>query len=337
MVATTSKLRIEPEQLKGWLPVDAIVIEGRPAIEWMDPGDVAFEEPFFHETVDRIKSELKSRTVVTELDLLLQLEKICDSVEPSGFIFHTSRCGSTFLANACKALHGSIVMAEAPVLDKIASRFFTDVESDAAKELLYMLLVKASVTALGQRRKGNETRYFVKFACTTTLQMHRIRRIWPNVPFGFLYRDPVEVIVSNLKSLPEWMRPISNPAAAAAVVDVNVADVATLAPEEFCARAVGRFLAEAKANVDSRTKLINYEQLKTVPGLVQAIRFFGIKPSKEETDAIEDLSGLYSKDLARRGIFQSDGRLKQASASTSVRQMAAKWAFPYYESLENSQ
>jgi hypothetical protein len=52
--------------------------------------------------------------------------------------------------------------------------------------------------------------------------MHRLRRIWPNVPFIFLYRDPVEVIVSNLKSLPEWINSASNPAAAAAIVDVDV-------------------------------------------------------------------------------------------------------------------
>jgi len=227
-------------------------------------------------------------------------------------------------------------MAEAPVLDKIASRFLTDVESNSTKELLYMVLLKAAVTALGQRRTGMETRYFVKFACTTTLQMHRLRRIWPNLPFIFVYRDPVEVIVSNLKSFPEWMNPASNPAAAAAIVDVDVAGLATLAPEEFCARALGRFLEEAKANVDRKTKFINYDRLTTTHGLIQAIRFFGIEPSNKENDAIQEVSRLYSKDLTRGGTFRSDGQSKQASASTSIRQTAAKWALPFYESLDNS-
>jgi hypothetical protein len=334
---TNLKASIKPEHLRWWLPIDAVIDEGRPAIEWMDLRNVTFDEPFFHETVDRGKSQLKSRAVVTDLDFLLQLEKICDSVEPTGFIFHISRCGSTLLANACRELHGSIVMAEAPVLDKIASRFLTDVESNSAKELLYMLFLKAAVTALGQRRTETETRYFVKFACTTTLQMHRIRRIWPNLPFIFLYRDPVEVIVSNLKSIPEWMKPVSNPAAAAALVDVATADVAKLAPEEFCARALGRFLEEAKVNVESKTKFINYEQLTTTQGLIQAIRFLGVEPSNEEADAIQEVSRLYSKGPTRGGDFQSDRQAKQASASTSVRQMAAKWALPFYESLDNSQ
>jgi hypothetical protein len=106
--STNPKPRIEPEQLRGWLPVDAVIDKGRPAIEWMDPGNVTFDEPFFHETVDRVKFQLKSRAVVTDLDFLLQMEKICDSVEPTGFIFHISRCGSTLLANACRELHGSL-------------------------------------------------------------------------------------------------------------------------------------------------------------------------------------------------------------------------------------
>ena len=123
-----------------------------------------------------------------------------------------------------------------------------------------MLFLKAAVTALGQRPTGITNRYFVKFACSSTLQMQRFRRVWPNVPFVFLYRNPVEVIVSNLRSTPEWMKPQSNPKTAAAIVGVEVGEVEDLSPEEFCARAVGRFLAEALASVDGQTNLVNYEE-----------------------------------------------------------------------------
>jgi hypothetical protein len=297
--------------------------------------DVSFNEPFFHETIERIKANGTAQSVVTDLDFLLQMEKICDSVEPAGFIFHTSRCGSTLLANACRALHGSIVIAEAPVPDKIASRFFTDAEPNSTKELIYMLFLKAAVTALGQRPTGMEKRYFVKFACSSTLQMHRIRRVWPNVPFVFLYRNPVEVIVSNLRSTPEWMKPESNPKTAAAIVGVEVGEVENLTPEEFCARAVGRFLTEALASVDGQTKLVNYEELTSSDGLVEVVRFFGIQPATTEIDAIREVSRLYSKDLTRGWTFQSDGQSKRTSASASVIDLAAKWALPFYEQLDN--
>src|SRR5262249_49488944 len=99
--STPTRSGIKPEQMRYWLPVDAIIDEGRPAIEWMDFAGVEFDEPFFVETVARVKANDTKRTVVTDLDLLLQFEKIADNLQPSGFIFHASRCGSTLLANAC--------------------------------------------------------------------------------------------------------------------------------------------------------------------------------------------------------------------------------------------
>jgi hypothetical protein len=330
--STRKKLSTEPEKLKSWLPVDAIIEGGQPAIEWMDLGDVEFREPFFNETLVRANAIRKRPTVVTELDALLQLEKISDSLEPSGFIFHSSRCGSTLLANACRALSRSIVIAEAPVLDKIASRFFTDAERDSPKELPYKLFLRAAVSALGQRRCGDEQHYFVKFACTTTLQMNRIRNIWPDVPFIFLYRDPVEVIVSNLKTIPEWMLPESNPATAAAIVGVSENEVSKLSPEEFCARALGRFFATAQSNRSDRTKFINYPAL-TPETIIEAVEFFGVVSVAEEVDAIRRVSRLYSKDLTGRQTFASDTDSKRASASNDVIKAANQWAQAEYERL----
>src|ERR1043166_6391747 len=182
----------------------------------MDLHGIVFREPFFNETLARIDSEKRGR-VLTTFDALLQFEKICDGLSPSGFILHSSRCGSTLVANACRAVKDSIVIAEAPVIDKLITRFFTDVPPGSAKELLYKLMLRATVTALGQRLKGNECSYFVKLACTSTLQLRRLRSIWPTVPFLVLSQNPVEILVSNLRSIPEWMRAEVNPAAAAAI------------------------------------------------------------------------------------------------------------------------
>ena len=317
------------EQLKFWFPIDAVIDDGRPAIEWMDLRDVDFNEPFFDETVARAARE----RVITDLDVLLQLEKISDSLKPSAFIFHCSRCGSTLMANAFRALQGSIVMAEAPVLDKIASRFITDEPTNSTKELLYMLLLRSAVAALGQSRSGAEQHYIVKFGCTTTLQIKRIRRIWPDVPFVFLYRNPVEVIVSNLSSKPQWMEFHSNPAAAAAMVGVEVAALERLTAAEFCARWIGRFMNEANASDDERSRFVDYEELSS-DKLIDTIRFCGIEPSPEEIDAIRGISRLYSKDPSRRRTFNTDNESKKAAASAYVLEVAEKWAAPVYEKLK---
>src|SRR6266498_1119268 len=102
------------EGLRSFLPVDAIVKDGRPGIEWMDMSGVALSEPFFNQTVERVRSTRpEAKRLITDLNALIQLEKMSESVQPTGFVFHSSRCGSTLVANACRPLQGSLVISEA--------------------------------------------------------------------------------------------------------------------------------------------------------------------------------------------------------------------------------
>ncbi len=314
----------EIEQLRSWLPVDAIVCQGRPAIEWLNMSGVVLAEPFFDQTVARVRNETAAALpLITNLDELIRLEKISDSLQPSGFIFHSSRCGSTLVANACRALRDSLVISEAPVLDKLISRFFTDTDEDGTKELLYSVFLRGAVSALGQRRFGIERHYFIKFAPTSILQFARLRRIWPRVPALFLYRDPIEVIVSNLQNIPDWMTIESNPAVSAAVLGVRQSDLAYLSPEEFCARALGRFYSAAAAEIDDNTLLCNYNELSP-EGLLRLIKFFRVSVSAEEAETIVQQAGLYSKDPLRKTAYSDDAHSKRASASTYLTELAEK-------------
>ncbi|MCM3901980.1 MAG: hypothetical protein ND866_09765 [Pyrinomonadaceae bacterium] len=321
------------EQLRSGLPVDAIVWQGRPALEWLDMSGVVLAEPFFHQTVARVRKERAGTLpLITDLDELIRLEKVSDSLQPSGFIFHTSRCGSTVVANASRALRDSLVIAEAPVLDKLISRFFTDTDETGTKGLLYSVFLRGAVSALGQRRFGTERHYFIKFAPTSILQFARIRKIWPGVPVLFLYRDPIEVMVSNLKNAPDWMTIDFNPKASAAVLGVSQADLACLSPEELCARALGRFYSAAAAGMDKNTLLCNYNELSPET-LLRLFRFFRVAVSAEEAEAISQLASLYSKDRFGQTVFSDDANSKRASASNYIKEMGEKWALPAYQQL----
>jgi len=105
--------------LKGWLPVDAVVVEGRPGLWWMEMSGVSLTEPFFQQTVERERANGKAE-LFTEFDALLQLEQSFDSVDPTGFIFHSSRCGSTLVANACRAIASSIGASALPIMIELA-------------------------------------------------------------------------------------------------------------------------------------------------------------------------------------------------------------------------
>ena len=315
--------------LKGWLPVDAVVVEGRPGLWWMEMSGVSLTEPFFEQTVERAKANGKTRgELFTEFDALLQLEPSFDSVEPTGFIFHSSRCGSTLIANACRAIAGSIVLSEANAIDKLIARFVTD--SDGIKESLYSVFLRGVVRALGQRRNGNEQHLFVKFACCSFAQLERIRRIWPRVPWIFLYRDPIETIVSNLADVPPWLQD-NDRRVLASIAGVTPNAVAEMSLEELCARTIGSFYTKAHSLADENSMLLNYNQL-SVAVISSILNFFKVSPAAEELATIARAGSLYSKDGTR--TFVADAEAKQKLATDRVREAAAAWAIEPYLQLE---
>jgi hypothetical protein len=317
---------------KCWLPVDAVVVDGRPGLWWMDMSDVSLTEPFFQQTVGRAKTENPDRgELFTEFDVLLQREKLLDSVAPTGFIFHSSRCGSTLVANACRAITNSLVLSEANAIDKLVARFITDAPEGGVKESLYSVFLRGVVHALGQRRTGNEQHLFIKFACCSFAQIERIRRIWPLVPWIFLYRDPIETIVSNITSVPPWLLD-NDRRVLASIIETSPAAIEAMQIEELCARTIGSFYATAERVADDNAILINYNEL-SVPVISRVLRFFKVSPSSEELEKIERGSRMYSKEASGTRAFVTDTDAKQQLASNLVREVAETWAMKPYRRL----
>ena len=319
--------------LKCWLPIDAVVVDGRPGLSWMDMTGVSLTEPFFHQTVDRAKKENPERgELFTEFDVLLQLEKVLDSVPPTGFIFHSSRCGSTLVANACRAISNSIVLSEANAIDKLVARFITDAPEGSVKESIYSVFLRGVVHALGQRRNGNEKHLFIKFSCCSFAQFERIRRIWPRVPWLFLYRDPIETIVSNLTDVSPWLLDVDR-RVLAAIVGVSSAEASEMRLEEMCARTIGSLYSLAHRLAPENGMLLNYNQL-SLPVLSRVLNFFAVVPATDEMEAIASGSRVYAKAASGTRTFVADAEVKQQRASDLIRQMADRWAIEPYRRLE---
>ena len=314
-------------ELKGWLPVDAVVVDGRPGLWWMEMSGIGLTEPFFQQTVERAKKEKRAERF-TEFDVLLQLEKQLESVEPTGFIFHSSRCGSTLVANACRAVSNSIVLSEANAIDKLIARFITDADN-AVKESLYSVFLRGVVHALAQRRFGNEQHLFIKFACCSFAQFARIKRIWPNVPWVFLYRDPIETIVSNMRDVPPWL--VDNDRR---VLTSIIADAGEMSLEELCARTIGSLYSTAYNLANRNSLLLNYNQL-SVPVIASILEFFKIDLSAEELETIARTTKGYSKEVSETRAFVADADTKQKLASDLIREMSERWAGAPYRNLEN--
>ena len=321
------------KMVPGFLPVDAVVVDGRPGLLWLDMTGIDLAEPFFQQTVDRAKKEDR-RELFTEFDVLLQLEKALDSVPPTGFIFHSSRCGSTLVSNACRAIKNTIVLSEPSAIDKLVARFITDAPAGSVKESLYSVFLRATLHALGQRRTGTEQHLIVKFACCSFAQFERIRRIWPRVPWLFLYRDPIETIVSNLTDVPPWLLD-DDRRVLASIIGVSTEEAEQMQLEELCARTIGSFYSLAHRLAHDGGMLLNYNQL-SLPVISRVLNFFDLVPSTEEMEIISRGSKTYSKEASGARTFVADAEAKRQRASDLVRETAEKWAMEPYRRLESN-
>lgn len=110
--------------MTGWLPIELELdhcpfvtcpsITAAPTVRWMHFGDNSLSEPFFRQTVQRLRTGNRPALEIetTHYSVVREANRH-SSLLPIGFICHISRCGSTLISNALKVLEGIQVVAEA--------------------------------------------------------------------------------------------------------------------------------------------------------------------------------------------------------------------------------
>jgi hypothetical protein len=247
---------------KGWLPTqvnfhNASFHNPSATAEWTWFGDRRLTEPFFGDSVRACLRNPFAAMFRRELPLDAAAEN--DSVAPCGFIYHMTRCGSTLIAQMLGALPGTIVVSEAPPIDEVlqARRSMPEIAHETQVQWLRWV-----VAALGQRRTGNESRYFVKLDAWNIHNLPLIRAAFPDTPWIFVFRDPVEVMASQLESpgkpaLPGAIEP--------AVLGLEPQDITGLSREEWCAGMLANVCRAALAQQSCESGMfVNYRQLPDI-------------------------------------------------------------------------
>jgi len=174
-----------------------------PLVTWADLRGIRFEEAFFRDTLKRVPA--------ARLQALSGIEAMRDldhrpTLDPSLFIFHVSRCGSTLLSQMLATLPEHVVIAEAAVINGILSAAPAPAERD---ELLRLV-----IRALGRNRGDHARHLFVKFSSWNVLWAEAIHRLFPDTPMVWLQRDPLAVAASHAGQPAGWAawREAGNPA-----------------------------------------------------------------------------------------------------------------------------
>ncbi|TAF75348.1 MAG: sulfotransferase family protein [Bacteroidetes bacterium] len=167
--------------------------------KWLFIENKKFTEPFFQETTGFCKGFEENRKPiksVSTLENLIEFSETIPTIAPTAFIFHVSRCGSTLLAQLLSLDSQHIVLAEAPILDEIIREIsFNKPNINDSKINQYF---KAAIKILGQIRTGNESHLFIKLDSWHIFYYQKLRELYPNTPFLFSYRQPNEVIRSQI-------------------------------------------------------------------------------------------------------------------------------------------
>ncbi|CAM9345981.1 unnamed protein product [Scytosiphon promiscuus] len=115
---------------------------------------------------------------------------------PKGFVYHETRCGSTLVANMLAALPPSRVFSES----KPPTQAIRECMSEGCERGRLLKVLRDVVSLMG-RRRTDEQHEHLYFKFQNSKFLPEISEAYPEVPWIFVFRDPVEVMVSNLKSL----------------------------------------------------------------------------------------------------------------------------------------
>jgi hypothetical protein len=313
----------------GWVPIRLIwkgsgIRDAEAFVDWCWLGGERFTDPFFDGTIALAQrrpfnSLFTHRTPIAELGCWYAASP---GMAPAGFIFHMSRCGSTLVSQMLAALPENVVISEAGPLDRLA-------RAESIPEAAKVEWLRWMVSALGQRRSGLETRYFIKFDSPTVLALPSIRRAFPSVPWIYLYRNPEEVLVSHLRQPAPAMSPgfVTD----LSVIRAPMEEVVSMTSEEYAARVIGRICEYAAQRLDELGMLVNYTQLPEAAWSGMARRF-GARFSPDEIARMQT-AALHDAKRPRQP-FEADGESKRREVSDAVRAAAARWISPHFDELE---
>ncbi len=308
----------------GWLPLRLTSTGEDTQVEWIET-ESPIADADFEQAASALRVEAAAgRRRLRQTDVtVLEAAGTTAGPDPAAFIFHVSRCGSTLLSSVLTALEESGVVAESVILDDILDR------GKARGLPSETIAVRLRGFFRAHARAARPGRAFVKFDCDHLFHFELIHRTFPHVPWIFLFRDPLEVMVSHTRRRGLPMLP--TPEEMAGWEKAEGRSAAGLL-DEYAARKIARICdIAADAHRPDASLLVNYRDL-TARLYTDILPFLRLTPNIAERDRIE--ASLQRNAKHPETAFIPDAVEKQLAATDHLQAAADRWARPAYEQLE---
>lgn len=204
----------DPKNFLNWLPIKLIPENNKLFAEWIFLGDVRFTKPFFDENIAACKlanlmpeNQIKKRK--TPLEFIIEVAKTIETFQPSLFIYHTSRCGSTLASQLLCLDDENIVTPEFEMIDSILR---INEKGNIVSESERTELIKSIILLAGQKRFKNQKRHIIKLDSWHFLYFNELNRLFPESKQMIFFRDPDSIFNSVIKKpgiqfIPELISP----------------------------------------------------------------------------------------------------------------------------------
>ena len=318
---------MRPADFDGWIPIRVYWQDGSPWVDWCHFGGQRLTESFFRGDVGAALNRpfnlaFRRQTPIAALE---ELREARPGIEPTAFLFHASRCGSTLVSQMLAALETHVAVSEPPMIDSILRAHYFSPGADEETRIRWL---RGMVCALAQPRNG-ETRFFVKLDAWNIFELATLRKAFPRTPWIYLYRDPLEIAVSQMKERASYMIPgMLGPA----LCFFDPRETMNMPHPEFVARLLGRMLEAGNAGcIHEGGIALHYDEL---PGAAwTSLRAtLGIADDPRTTEIMKAVARQHAKQPYLE--FFADSERKQREATPELRRVIDQWATPAYRTLE---
>ena len=292
-----------------WFPIRLYRREDALRVQWFRRDDtLCFDDRYFHGTIARAAKRPFNLAFFrdTSVDALFSVAAQSASLKLAGLIAHLSRCGSTLVSTAFASRSDTLLLSEAgPINDAL---FMPGLGDEQRVELL------AAIVAVLARPQRPEQRFCViKLDAWHASRLGLLEVALPDVPWVFIHRDPVEVLVSHLRT-PSFMMSGAN---APATLGRTVVEAMQSPRELHCANVLAAILGAIERRQPDPDALVDYRELPEAIWTRIGPRF-GLSFSEAAVERIRAASVYHAKDPSRPFVPDADEKRQSADAIDPV-------------------
>jgi hypothetical protein len=232
-------------------------------------------------------NSVEKNTFVQELPAL---ESFADTGMPSGFIFHSGRCGSTHLCRLIMTTKNCITISEPSVVSDFL------IQSSDWPRIKRVELLKRLVFSLTAAYQTRGKKVFFKWTSFNTLFLDLFIEAFPKVRWIYVFRDPQYTLPSQIYKPPRWS--LSSEEILTASGIKNKTGLSNVAKQ---CKVLRLGFNNAKKNFSSCSLFVNYQEI--ISGLPdQVLKHFALSKATTTPSKTRIVLGTYSKSFTSKSV-----------------------------------